>query len=162
MMYLRNLQGSVFTEQYVHCHSRQLRLSDSDFGSEQYRSSDYYVWGAGTTNRQLLFIFPAMVNLMAITLHYYRDSDSIQGRSHSLPSLKFYAVPDTFDVWDAPLSSYRYAEVAAVPPGGEPAGRRSISITVNFNTKKMLMQKLRSSFPFSVSEVEFFTCFGMF
>ena len=112
-----------------------------------------------TSTRQLLFIFPTMVNLEAITLHYYHDSDSIQGRSHSLPRLRFYAVPDDFDIWDALSASYRSVEVAAVPPGGEPAGHRNVSINVKFNTKKVLMNKFRSNFQFAVSEVEFFTCY---
>ena len=106
-----------------------------------------------------------MVNLVSITLHFYHDNDiPWPGRSHSLPRLKFYAVPDTFYIWDALLASYISVEVAAVPPGGEPAGHRSVSINVNFNTKKVLMQKFSSSFLFSVSEVvnEFFTCSGMF
>ena len=101
------------------------------------------------------------VNLVAITLHYYSDGDSIQGRSHSLPKLRFYAVPDTFDIWDG-LLSYRYVEVAAVPPDGEPAGHRNVSINVNFFTTKVVMQIFGSSFQLAVSEVEFFTCFGMF
>ena len=87
-----------------------------------------------------------------ITLHYY--SDSVRG----LPRLKFYVVPDDFDIWDALTTSYRFVEVTAVPPGGEPAGRRNVSISVNFNTKKVLMHKLRSDFQLAVSEVEFFKC----
>ena len=162
MMYPSGLQEHIFTEQYIRCHGKQLRLSDSDLGSEQYRSSVYYVWSAGKSSRQLLFIFPTMVNLVAITLHYYHDSDGIQGRSHSLPGLRFYAVADTFDIWDAPSTSYISVIVAAVPPGGEPAGRRSVSINVNFTTKKVLIRKYSSSFQFAVSEVEFFTCSGMF
>ena len=146
------------TERYHHCDGRQLKLADSDLGLEQYRSSDYYVWSAETTIRHLLFIFPTMINLTAITLHYYSDSDSIQGRSRSLPRLRFYAVPDAFDIWDG-LLNYRYVEVAAVPPDGEP-GHRSVSINVNFNTNKVLMQIFRSSFLFAVSEVEFFACFS--
>ena len=160
MTYPSGLRTNVGTEKYIHCDGGQLTLADSDLGSEQYRSSDYYVWNEGTSNRQLLFIFPTMVNLVTITLHYYHDSDSIEGRSHSLPRLKFYAVPETFYVWNALLASYRYVEVAAVPPGGEPAGHRNVSINVNFNTKKVLMQKFSSSFLFAVSEVEFFTCHG--
>ena len=82
---------------YVHCDGRQLKLTDSDFGQEQYRSSDYYVWPAGNDG-QLLFIFPTRVSLTTITLHYY--SDSVRG----LPRLRFYAAPDDFNVWDAPTS----------------------------------------------------------
>ena len=148
------------TEHYYHCDGWPLKLTDSNLGLEQYTSNAYYVWSAGTDKRQLLFIFPTMVNLASITLHYYHDSDSIQGRSHSLPRLRFYAVPNTFDIWNTLTTSYKYVEVAAVPPGGEPAGPRNVSINVSFNTKKVLMQKFRSKFYFAVSEVQFFTCLG--
>ena len=76
-MYQSDLSETARTEWYYHCDGRKLKLADSDLGLEQYRSSDYYVWTAGTGFRQLLFIFPTMVNLVAITLHYYSDSDSI-------------------------------------------------------------------------------------
>ncbi len=95
-------------------------------------SSEYYWWSTGSDG-QLLFIFPTRVSLTTITLHYY--SDSIRG----LPRLRFYAVVDAFDVWDAPTTNFPHVEVAAVQPGGEPAGHRSVSINVNFNTKKVLM-----------------------
>jgi hypothetical protein len=106
------------------------------------------MWTAGGAE-QLLFIFPTRVSLTTITLHYYSDSD--RGR----PRLRFYAVPDDFDIWDTPTSSYLYAGVASIPSGGDIVGRRSVSIHVNFNTMKMLMYKFSSSFLFAVSEVEF-------
>ena len=74
------------------------------------------------TNRQLLFIFFKRVSLTTITLHYY--SSNFQG----LPRLRFYAVPDNFDIWDAPTTRYPHVNVAAVPPVREPAGHRNISI----------------------------------
>ena len=101
-MYQSNLSDTSRTERYHHCDGRQLKLADSDLGLEQYSRSDYYAWNVlrkGT--RQLLFIFPTMVNLTAITLHYYTDGGSIPGRSYSLPKMKFHAVPDAFDIWDA-------------------------------------------------------------
>ena len=107
------------------------------------------MWGVGNC---CSYVFPTRVSLTTITLHYY--SDSVRG----LPRLRFYAVPDDFDVWDGPTTSYPLVNVVTVPPGGEPAGRRSVSINVNFNTKKVLMYKYSSSFQFAVSEVEFFTC----
>ena len=149
--YPGGLQEEVFTEEYTHCNGTQLKLTDSNIGQEQYQISDYYVWPAGSA-AQLLFIFPTRVSLTTITLHYY--SDSAQG----LPRLSFYAVPNGFDVWNAPTASNPSVDVASVPPGGEPAGQRSVNITVNFNTMKVLMYKFRSSFAFAVSEVEFFTC----
>ena len=135
---------------YTHCDGEQLKLSDSDRGSNtEYTATSYYEWTTGNAE-QLLFIFPTRVSLTTITLHYY--SDSVRGR----PRLRFYAVPDDFDIWDALTSGTPYVGVTSVPPGGEPAGRRSISINANFNTKKVLMYKYSSSFQFAVSEVEFF------
>ena len=147
-----SLQG-LQTEEYVHCDGTQLKLADSDVGREQYSSSAYYVWIAGRDG-QLLFIFPTRVSLTTITLHYYSDS------VRDLPRLRFYAVPDDFDVWDAPTTGTPRVDVAAVPPGGEPAGHRNVSINVNFNAKKVLMYKFSSSFQLAVSEVEFFTSKG--
>ena len=141
--------------QYAHCDGTQLKLSDSDLGSEQYSSSDYYVWNTVSSFGRLLFIFPTRVNLTTITLHYYSDSDYARG----LPRLRFYAVPDDFDIWDALTGSHSHVEITAVPPDAEPAGLRNISVNVNFvNAMKILMYKFSSSFIFSVSEVEFFTC----
>ena len=65
---------TVNTYNYNHCDGSQLRLTDSDLGSEQYSSSDYYLWNAGSSGSQLLFIFPTRVNLNTITLHYYSDN----------------------------------------------------------------------------------------
>ena len=104
---------------------------------------------------QLLFIFPTRANLTTITLHYYSDSQ------RGLPRLRFYAAPDDFDVWDTPPGNSRYVDIAAVPPArAESAGRRSVSINVNFTTSKILMVKFGSDFKLAVSEVEFFTCNG--
>ena len=149
--YPSGLQSVEFSNQYIHCDGSQLKLADSNLGREQYSSSDYYWWIAGS-NEQLLFTFPTRVSLTTITLHYY--SDSVRG----LPRLRFYAVPNDFDVWDAPIIGTPRADVAEVPPGGEPAGHRSVSINVNLNTAKVLVNKYSSSFPFAVSEVEFFQC----
>ena len=144
-----NLPAGLHSTDYVHYDGTQLKLADSNFGQEQYQSSEFYQWSAGSDG-QLLFIFPTRVSLTTITLHYY--SDSVRG----LPRLRFYAVPDDFDVWDAPTSGTPYTDIASVPPGGEAAGHRSVS--VNFNTKRLLIYKYSSSFMFAVSEVEFFRC----
>ena len=149
--------AGTYTEHYTHCNGPQLRLTDSDLGSEQYSRSDYYVWNAGSSSHQLLFIFPTRVNLTTITLHYY--GDNLRGRG--LPRLRFYAVPDDFEVWDALSASYSHVAIdtAAVPPGGEPAGRRNVSVSFDFmNAKKILMYKFSSNFTFAVREVEFFIC----
>ena len=81
--------------------------------------TDYYVWIKSSKSGELLFIFPTRISLITITLHYY--GDSVQG----LPRLIFHAVPDDFDVWDVPATSYPHVDVAEVRPGGEPAGRRN-------------------------------------
>ena len=147
--------GSTGSEYYIHCNGTRLRLTDSDFGPEQYSSSYYYVWRAEASGmRQLLFIFPTRVNFTTITLHYYSDSQ------RGLPRLRFYAAPDDFDVWNTPPGSSRYVAIAAVPPGEESAGRRNISKNLNFSTTKILMVKLGSNFQLAVSEVEFLTCNG--
>ena len=139
------------TQNYNHCDGSQLRLTDSDLGSEQYSSSDYYVWNAGSSH-QLLFIFPTRVNLTTITLHYYSDNGK------GLPRLRFFAVPDDFDVWDAPLASYSRLDIPAVPPDGEPVGRRNVSVNFDvMNIQKIPMVKFISSYIFAVSEVEFIT-----
>ena len=142
------------SEDYIHCDGIRLRLIDSNFGPEQYSSGYYYVWNAETVPRQLLFIFPTRVNLTTITLYYYSDSQ------RGLPRLRFYAAPDDIDVWNAPPGNNRYVKIAAVAPGEESAGRRNVSINVNFTTSRILMVKLGSNFQLAVSEVEFFTCSG--
>ena len=56
---------------YIHCDDQQLKLSDSDRGSNiDYIATSYYEWSAGGAD-QLLFIFPTRVSLTTITLHYY-------------------------------------------------------------------------------------------
>ena len=129
-----NFPGGIHPENYIHCDGTQLRLTDSNFGQEQYQPTDYYVW-SGRSVELLLFIFPTRVSLTTITRHYY--SDSVRG----LPRLTFFAVPDDFDVWDAPTTSDPHVEVTSVPTDGEPAGRSSVNVNVNLNTKKVLMLK---------------------
>ena len=137
---------------YIHCDGEQLKLNDSDKGSNtEYISTSYYVWNA-MNYVQMLFIFPTKVSLTTITLHYY--SDSVRGR----PRLRFYAVGDNFNVWDRQLTNVPFVGIDSIPPGGEPVGGRNITIKTNFKfTKKVLMSKISSPFPFAVSEVEFFT-----
>ena len=137
---------------YANCNGQPLILADSNFGFEQYESSGRYLWKASSDNSQLLFVLPVRVTLTTITLHYYSDSD------RGLPRLRLYSVPDDFNIWNTVNHIRYYVEVAALPPGREPAGRRSININVNFNTKKVLMFKFSSDFQFAVTEVEFFTC----
>ena len=150
--YPPNLKVGIFTNQYIHCNGTQLKLADSNLGSEQYSNSDYYEWSALTTTQQLLFSLPSRVKLTTVTLHYYSDSN------RGLPRLRFFAVPNDFDVWDALITAYKYIEVAAVSHSGEPAGRRNVSIEFNFNTKKVFLYKYSSELAFAVSEVEFSSC----
>ena len=145
------LLSGIYPGHFIHCDGTQLKLIDSNLGQELYSSSEYYRWPAGSDGK-LLFIFPTRVSLTTVTLHYY--SDNIRG----LPRLRFYAVPDDFDVWDAPSGNYLSLTIASVSPGGEPAGRRNISINVNFNAKKVLMYKYSNTFVFAVSEAEFLIC----
>ena len=140
----------VYPYEYVHCDGTPLRLIDSNIGSEQYNTSDYYVWPAETRSRQLLFTFPTRVNLTTITLHYYSDS------VRDLPRLRFWDVSDDFEVWEAPISSYRNVEVVAAPPSGESTDLKNISISFNSITMKILLYKFASTFSFALSEVEFF------
>ena len=147
--YPSGLQDIEFTSSYIHCDGNQLKLTDSDLGQERYNPNDYYAWPAGGDG-QLLFIFHTRVSFTTITLHYYSDSD------RGLPRLGFYAVSDDFDVWELPTASRPRVDVASVLPGGEPAGQRSVSINVNFNTKRILMCKSSSTFQLAVSEVKFF------
>ena len=153
--YASGLESHVYTDNYTHCDGTQLRLTDSDLGSEQYSSSHYYVWNAqiaGSSGSQLLFIFPTRVNLTTITLHYY------SGNGKGLPRLRFFNVSYDFDVWDALAASYSRVDIAAVPPGGEPAGRRNVSVNVDFmNVLKVLLYKFSSSFILAASEVDFFS-----
>ena len=142
--------SNIHSEDFINCDGTQLRLADSDIGQEQYSSSNYYVWPIGRDG-QLLFIFPTRVSLTTIILYYYSDSD------RGFSRLRFYAVPDDFDVWNAPTSVTPSVVVAAVQ-GRELTGRRNVSINVNFSTKKVLMYKYSSSYQFAVSEVEFFKC----
>ena len=145
------LQSGEHREHYIHCNGTQLKLSDSNFGQGQYQPTDYYVW-TSRNGEQLLFIFPTSVSLTTITLHYYSD------RAQGLPTLIFYDVPEDFDVWDLPITSYPHVDVAEVQPGGEPAGHKSVNITVDFKTKKLLIFIYGSNFKLAVSEAQFFKC----
>ena len=139
----------------ISCDGAQLRLADSDLGSEPYSSSDYYVWSAGVTVRRMLFTLPERVNLTGITLHYYSDS------TRGLSKLSFYAVPDDFKLEDGLRSIYSQAIVdARRPESREQDGPTNFTLNLDFNTKKVLMLKILSNFQFALSEVEFFTCNG--
>ena len=148
---ISGLPASIHSTDYIHCDGTSLKLADTNLESEQFSSSSHYQWSAGSA-KQLLFIFPTRVSLTTIPLHYY--SDSVRGR----PQLRFFAVRGDFDIWDTPSTVTPQVEVAAVPPGGEPAGRRSVGINFSFNTTKVLMYKYSSSFQFAVSKVNFLRC----
>ena len=151
-----NLQSCDHPEDFIHCNGAQLKLTDSIFGQEEHQTRDYYAWRANRDG-QLLFVFPTTVSLTTITLHYHNDN------FRSLPRLRFYAVPDDFNVWNNPNTtcSYPRVDVASFPSGGELAVLKNVSINVNFTTTKVLMYKYSSSssfMVFAVSEVEFFIC----
>ena len=150
--YNSGLKQNVVTENYIICDGSTLRLTDSDLGSEQYTADKYYLWTTSSSNRHLLYIFPKRVNLTTITLHYYSDN------TRGLPRLRFFAVPDDFEVWDALVSSYVRIDVAEMPPDSESSGQRNIIITYNMNTMKVVMSVDEPDFQFAVSEVEFSVC----
>ena len=155
-----NNGDNVDTTQYIHCHGNKL-LTDSNIGPSQFDSirNQLYVW-TSSTSQQILFEFPTTTSLTMITLHYY-SGYYLGSHRAGLPRLRFYAVPDDFDVWDAVASSLFLVEVSAISPKEEqPASRMSVNITVNISAKKVLMVKTRSDFHLAVSEVEFFTCTG--
>ena len=136
---------------YIHCNGDQLKLSDSDSGSNNdYTPASHYAWIDGSDG-QLLFTFPTRVSLTTITLHYYSDSH------RGLPRLRFYAVPDDFDVRDAPTTSYPYIDFTTIQPSRNQTGHRNVRMDINFNTKKVYMYKYSSSFQLALSEVEFLT-----
>ena len=148
---IHGLPAHIYSADFIHCDGTQLKLVDSNLGLEQqFISSSHYQWKIDSDG-QLLFIFPTSVSLTTITLHYYSGSD------RGLPRLRFFAVPDDFDVWDTPNIDTPNVDVAKVRPGREPADCRNIGIIANFNTKKVLMYKHGSTFAFAVSEVAFFT-----
>ena len=154
-MYQGGLEDNVFTHNYIHCNGTQLLLADSDCGSGTYNSSVHYEWHnemSRESSDQMLFRFSTRIHLTTITLHYYSDSE------RGLPRLRFFVVPDDFDVWDATTASHSSAEIAEVPPGEERAGYKTVSCSLEYNTAEVLMLKSKSSFSFAVSEVEFSTC----
>jgi hypothetical protein len=149
------IPANIRSVDYIHCDGTQLKLADDNLGLNQTSiGGKDYQWWSTVSDGKLLFIFPMRVFLTIITLHYY--SDSLRGR----PRLRFYAVPDDFDVWDSPTTSISCANVTSVRPGREATGRRNVSINVNFNTTKVLMYKFNSNFQFAVSEVQFFTYYS--
>ena len=153
-LYQSGLDENTGTEMYINCKGTSLRLTDSDTGLDQYEIEDYYyVAHSGTTYVavQLLFIFPTTVSLTNIKLHYY--TDHVQG----LPALKFYSVPDNFNVWAAPTSSHSYVAVSAIPPNEDSVGRKYVNVNCNFHTKRVLLRFL-NNIAFAVSKVQFSTC----
>ena len=146
----------VMGEDYMHCNGTQLKLTDSNYGSEQFRHSDYYIWPSGKLSSHLLFIFPTRVNLTTIAIHFYSNS------TLGLPRLRFLQVKREFDIWDAPTLADRHVEITAVQLGGDSASLRNVSIHFEVNTTKILMIKLGSTVQFAMSEVEFLTCTGKY
>ena len=147
--YRRGIYHQAHTEDFIYYNGTQLTLSDSNLGSQQYNPSDYYERPSGLMSSQLLFIFPTRVKLTTITLHYYSDSD------RGLPDLRFFDVPDNFNVWKVPMPSYSHRDITKMLPGIT-AGNSSVSINVDFYTRKVLITRKSSTFYFVVSEVEFF------
>lgn len=100
--------------------------------------------------RKLLFVFPTRVNLTSIKLFFYNDAE------RGLPRLRFYAVPDDFDVWDDAIAANGYKEISAIPNDVGSVGRtRTVQFFITFHTARLLMEKYASSFKMALSEVQF-------
>ena len=69
--------------------------------------------------------------------------------SKGLPRLRFLAVPDDFDVWNAPTLSFSHVDIAAVPTGEWSVSHRNVRLSFNTTTRKILTFKF--SFFFHLS-----------
>ena len=137
---------TVDPTQYVHC-SQPTTITDSNTGPPT------YVWGEASG--KLLLIFSNEISFENITIYYISDTTA-QGR----PKLRIYAVPDNFQVWDEPTTSYPSRVFDEIMPGGEEEGVRKVPNSndgiVTFNTSRVLIEKLveTKTYNFSISEVE--------
>ena len=65
---IHGLTAGIHSADYIHYDGAQLKLADSDLGSEQpFSSSSHYQWKDGK-QEQMLFILPTRVTLTTITL----------------------------------------------------------------------------------------------
>ena len=97
-------------------------------------------------------MFPTRVNLTTITLYYYSDND------WGFPRLRFFAVPDDFNIWEAPTLN---VEVDAVSPGGEPVGML-VSIILTLPRRRCLWSSWVASSALQWVRWNFYTCFSKF
>ncbi len=150
---LGDVDTSSVNSQYVSCEG-PTRITDSEnsilaFTHETHDS--VYIWGS--EEDRVLFTFSTEKSFNSLAIHYFSNSDN-QG----LPKLKFYAVPDDFEVQDALKNEYLMAIIDEVRPGRENEGLCNKSKAVNFQSSKILMTKgYTKTYQFYVSEVEFFT-----
>ena len=143
-----NLLGGIHPENYIHCDATQL-IPTLNKSSTSPLTVMYGI--LGVVNNCCSY---SPQESPWLPSHCTTYSDSVRG----LPRLRFFAVPDDFNVWDAPRTSYPRVDIPSVPSSGEPAGHRSNGINVNFNTKKVMMFKYSSNFNLAVNEVQIFNC----
>ena len=114
----------------------------------------FYIWGEAPG--QLLFEFPTTVNFSSITIHFQYNA------MYAQPKLRFYAVPDTFNVGDDPSGQgYDTRVFDEVGLGVGNDGIRQLpgagTQRVQFVTTKVLIRKLEDTkeFLFAITEVAF-------
>ena len=139
--------------QYLECH-HPTTITDSNKNHSNFTqetNGTVYIWSSDPD--QVLFIFSSQKLINSITLHYYSNEDN-QG----LPKLRFFAVPEDFEVTNRTRSTYPTRVLDAVFPGDEGTGLRNKTRDVPFNTTKILMTKgFTKNYQFYLSEIEFFT-----
>ena len=138
---------------YVSCEG-PTRITDSQKSLPVFTQDSpdsVYIWGS--QKDKVLFTFSDQKDIHSLALHYFSNSDN-----QALPKLRFYAVPEDFEVQDEVRGSYPMTIIDEVRPGREQEGLRNKSKTVDFHTSKILMTKsYTKNYQFYLSEVEFFT-----
>ncbi len=139
--------------QYVSCEGLT-RITNADKSLPSFTQdslNSVYIWPS--QEDKVLFTFSEQKQIDSLAIHYYSNFDN-QG----LPKLRFYAVPEDFEVQDEVKSSYPMSIIDEVRPRREQEGLRNKSRTVAFQTSKILMTKSDTkNYQFYLSEVEFFT-----
>ena len=145
--------GTAEGTEYVHC-QHPTRITDSEKSQPIFTQDTYnsvYIWPSKSD--QVLFTFSSWKVIDSITIHYFSNEDN-QG----FPKIRFFAVPEDFEVSDTPDSSNPTRVIDSVSPGNENTGLRNKTRNVPFNTTKILMTKgYTKNYQFYVSEIEFFT-----
>ena len=148
---------------YFHCYS-PTKLSDNQYLNITFRGW-VYQWRYSPSDVPVLFVFPTNFSLNNIKLTFESgplDDNTLLG----LPMLKFYHVPNDFDIWNySNLSQLK--QLTGVVQLGERqymlrtsygVSQFTLSFTPdNISTKKLLMviTFIEKEFDFSISEIEF-------